>query len=92
MVERLDFDDDEIVDVNPLARFNPGAIGKEVKCRLKALVDAYSDKKSRTKRFIDWVPPEDLEKFLVLAMEYGCEKTYPKQKKKKRRLKRRKGK
>lgn len=55
----------------------PGSAAWELKETLRKLVRAHGEPAGReqTLKFLDWVPGEALEKFLVLALDYGCAKT-----------------
>ena len=68
-------------DESPL-RYGPGDIGNLLKPALKELVEhrTTGSKRQHLMGFIEWVPPETMEGFLILCVEYGADKVMPKRK------------
>lgn len=57
----------------------PGHIGQVLVPMLQDLVArlAKGMEKDRSLAFLKWVPPEVLEQYLVLAVDYAADKTWP---------------
>lgn len=67
--------DDEIV-----VKFKPGEYGQVLVKGLTDLVKHYADaeKQDHILGFLNWVPPDHLERYLVHALEHGADLTRPK--------------
>lgn len=74
---------EELEDDEPQQTFYaPGDIGKMALTVLKELVDNRAPETARAHltKFLDFIPPDQLEEFLVKCIEYGADKVLPQKK------------
>jgi hypothetical protein len=59
--------------------YRPGEIARGIRPALEELVRMYcaEDARDQVLGFLGWVPPEALERFLCLALEYATDRTSP---------------
>ncbi|NIQ80591.1 MAG: hypothetical protein GTN93_21365 [Anaerolineae bacterium] len=74
-----DFDDD--IEDRPV-RYSPGDIGQLLRPGLTELIEhrTTGEKQRHLKKFAEWLPPENMEDFLILCLEYGADKIMPRNK------------
>ena len=84
--ELVDDLDDEVSTA-----FRPGEYGRVMLTGLIDLVKHYTppERQDHVLGFVKWVPPDHLERYLVLALKHGADLTRPKETKKPRRKARR---
>lgn len=78
--EKHFLEDDDDASVESVSQELPsGHVGRIMTPMLLDLVGRYAKgmEKDRSIAFLKWVPPEVLEKYLVLAVDYAAEKTWP---------------
>lgn len=76
-----DLEEDEIPEVDPKATYVKGSIAKDIIPRLQFIIGIYVEDAEKVKKiqgFLSWVPPERLEEYLVLALDYAFKKVSPK--------------
>jgi hypothetical protein len=72
--------EEDAPDVDLREIYVKGSITRDVLPRLIRIIEVSMDdgvRKSKILGFLKWVPPDHLEGFLILALEYGCDKTMP---------------
>lgn len=77
-IDKRDLVDD--LDDAPMEAFQPGEHGRIMVPGLIDLVNHYmkdNPKREDVIGFLKWVPPTNLEEFLVMCMEYGSDRTKP---------------
>lgn len=72
------YDDDEV----PQSLYQPGDLGRIVTPSLQELIDHRADPadRQRLRNFLNWIPKDVLEGFLIRCLEFGADKTFPKPK------------
>lgn len=76
--ECFDPDGDELEDARP-DWHEPGSIAEEILPKLRLLAQIHAEEAMREKilHFLGWIPKEELEKFLVLTLDYAVRRTHP---------------
>jgi hypothetical protein len=72
--------EDEAIEVDLREIYVKGSITRDILPRLVSMVEAGvvdEMRKAKVLGFLKWVPASHLEGFLILALEYGCDKTMP---------------